>query len=140
MKRVGKAIQEKMNWIPTTKPIYLFIDIAGGHGPANDIELYTTAVLQDYNVTIVKQKSRSPYTNTLDLGVWCGLQARVEKEHYIKCCNDEALVCSVMRTWENNDLNKKITKVYKRPKKVFVMIKMADGRNDLVETKRGKKF
>ena len=69
MKRVGKAIQEKMNWIPTTKPIYLFIDIAGGHGPANDIELYTTAVLQDYNVTIVKQLPRSPYTNTLDLGV-----------------------------------------------------------------------
>ena len=87
-----------MHWIPTTKIIYLFIDGARDHGTADAIESYTIALLRDYNVTIVKQKPRSPYTNTLDLGVWCGLQARVEKEYYMKCCDVEALFCSVMRT------------------------------------------
>ena len=140
MKRVGKAIREKMDWIAKTKTIYLFIDGARGHGTADAIKTYTTALLRDYNVTIVKQIPRSPYTNTLDLGVWCGLQARVEKQHYMKCCDVEALVRSVMRTWDNNDLDEMITKVYKRLKKVFVLIKMANGGNDLVETKRGKKF
>ena len=58
----------------------------------------------------------------------------------MKCCDMDALVCSVMRACENNDLNDMITKVYKRPKKVFVLIIMVDDGNYLVKTKRGKKF
>ena len=45
-----------------------------------------------------------------------------------------------METWANNELNEQIQNVFKRLQKVLVLILEADGGNDLVETKKGKKF
>ena len=45
-----------------------------------------------------------------------------------------------METWANEELNEQIQNVFKRLQKVLVLILEADGGNDLVETKRGKKF
>jgi len=45
-----------------------------------------------------------------------------------------------MQTWNEGHLDEMIMKVYKRLKKVIVLIAELKGKNDLVETKRGKKF
>ena len=45
-----------------------------------------------------------------------------------------------METWETEDLDEQIRNVFGRLQKVLVLILQADGGNDLVETKRGKKF
>ena len=55
------------------------MDNAGGHGTDDAISEYTARLRDVYNITIIHQVPRSPFTNVLDLGVWCSLQARVEK-------------------------------------------------------------
>ena len=97
-------------------------------------------MLEEYNILIIWQTPRSPYTNVLDLGVWCSLQAKVEREHYMKRCEVEALVTSVKNTWNNGYLDDIITNVFNRIQNVLSLIIEANGGNDLVETKRGKKF
>ena len=72
--------------------------------------------------------------------VWCALQAKVEKEHFGKRCEVNTLARSVMNTWNNGHLDNVIASVFKRLQKVLVLIIEAKGKNDLVETKRGKKF
>ena len=57
----------------------------------------------------------------------------------MKRCNANALVNSVMKTWNKGDLNHSITKVFKRLKPVLCNILEAKGGNDFVEMKRGKK-
>ena len=42
--------------------------------------------------------------------------------------------------WNEGYLDEIITKVYKRLKKVLVLIAEAKGKNNIVEMKRGKKF
>ena len=96
--RVGKALREKMWWIAKEDEIFLIMDNAGGHGKNDIIELYTLNLKENYNVTIIHQVPRSPYCSTLDLGVWCSLQASVEKTHYMRRCNTDALVRSVKET------------------------------------------
>ena len=120
--------------------VYLFIDGAGGHGTNEAINEYDNNLMTDFNIKLVFQVPRTPYSNVLDLGIWCGLQAAVEKTHYMRCCAVEALVRSVYETWEKGELNEVITKVFNRLKKVFVLIIEGDGGNELVETKRGKGF
>ena len=68
------------------------------------------------------------------------MQARVKKEHKGRQCEVNALFKSVMDAWTNGHLNTMITSVFKQLKNVLVMINEAKGKNDLVETKRGKKF
>ena len=68
------------------------------------------------------------------------LQAAVERQHYLKCCNANALVNSVMSTWNDEHLDNSITKVFKRLKPVLCNILEAKGGNDYVEMKRGKKY
>ena len=140
MHRVGKAIREKMFWIPRNRTIPLFMDRAGGHGTDEAIQEYRAYLLTEYNIKVIFQVPRTPYSNALDLGVWCSLQARVEKNHSHKRCELEALVRTVMDTWKNDDLNEQISRVFIRLQKVLVLILQANGGNDLVETKRGKKF
>ena len=140
MIRVGKAIREKFHWVPMHEKVYLFIDGAGGHGTNEAINEYDKNLMIDFNIKLVFQVPRTPYSNVLDLGIWCGLQAAVEKTHYMRCCAVEALVRSVYETWEKGELNEVITKVFNRLKKVLVLIIEGDGGNELVETKRGKGF
>ena len=115
------------------------MDNAGGHGTNVAIESYSKTLLDDYNIEIIFQIPRSPYTNVLDLGVWMSLQAAVERQHYLKRCNADALVNSVMKTWNEGHLDHSITKVFNRIKPVLCNILEAKGGNDLVEMKRGKK-
>ena len=137
MTRVGAAICKAYHWIPITHKCYLVMDNAGGHGTQDAINSYTQKLVDDYNIVIIHQIPRSPYTNVLDLGVWMCLQAAVERQHYLKRCNANALVNSVMTTWKEEHLDNSITKVFTRLKTVLCNILEAKGGNDLVEKKRG---
>ena len=139
MNRVGAAIRNSYHWIPISKKCYLVMDNAGGHGTNEAIATYTKTLEDEYNIEIIFQIPRSPYTNVLDLGVWMSLQAAVERQHYLKRCNANALVNSVMMTWKEGKLDHSISKVFKRLKPVLCNIIEAKGGNDFVEMKRGKK-
>ena len=115
------------------------MDNAGGHGTKSVIEQYTKMLKDKYNIMIIHQVPRSPYTNLLDLGVWCSLQAHVEKQHYLKRTDVPALVNSVLRAWNGNSgLHEVISKVWGRLRNVMVLIEEDNGGNNLVEKKRGK--
>ena len=114
------------------------MDNAGGHGTNDAIKKYQANLLDKYNIEIIFQVPRSPYTNVLDLGVWSALQAAVERQHYLKRCTTNALVNSVMETWTEGQLDHTITKTFDRLKPVLCNVLEAKGGNDLVEDKRGK--
>jgi len=115
------------------------MDNAGGHGTDDAIIEYTARLRDVYNIEISHQIPRSPFTNVLDLGVWCALQAAVEKKHFMKRCSIDALVNTVNLTWTDDSLDKSIKNVFLRLEKVICLINEGDGANDLVETKRGVK-
>ena len=135
MHRVGKAIRSSYSWVPRSERCYLVMDNAGGHGTNEAIDEYVAMLRNEYNVETIFQIPRSPYTNVLDLGAWCALQSRVEKQHFGKRCEVNALSHTVMDTWNNGHLDEMITKVFLRLKKVLVLIVEANGKNDLVEQK-----
>jgi len=60
------------------------------------ITQYIELLLDKYNVQIIFQVPRSPYTNTLDLGVWMCLYASIKREHYLKITNVKPLYNSVL--------------------------------------------
>ena len=141
MKKLGKAIRDAFEWIPREKICNLFMDNSGGHGSNEAADQYTKYLKETWNIEIVHQISRSPYTNLLDLGVWCSLQSQVEKEHFLKRTDVPSLVTSVEAAWNNGALDDVIAgRVWGRLRNVLVLIKEASGKNDLVEKKRGKKF
>jgi hypothetical protein len=135
--RVGKALRDKMWWVRIEDEIFLIMDNAGGHGRNDIIEQYTLNLKTKYNVTIIHQVPQSPYCNALDLGVWCLLQANVEKTHYMRRCNTEALVRSVYETWRTVDMSSVISNVFGKLHNIICLINEGDGGNDLVEEKRG---
>ena len=140
MDRVGQAIRSSYHWIPRSVKCYLVMDNAGGHGKNQAIDEYVKMLNDKFNIETIFQVPRSPYTNVLDLGAWCALQSRVENQHFGKRCEVQFLSNTVMQTWNNGHLDFMIEKVFKRLQKVLVLIVEAKGKNDLVETKRGKKF
>lgn len=95
------------------------MDDAGGHGTNDAIKEYQANLLGKCNIEIIFQVPRSPYTNVLDLRVWCAMQAAVERQHYLKRCTTNALVNSVMETWTEGQLDHTITKVFDRIKSVL---------------------
>ena len=113
------------------------IDNAGCHDTNDCVQEYTARLRTEYNIEIIQQVPRSPFTNVLDLGVWAALQAAVEKRHFMKRCQTDALVRTVLDTWVNGFLDEIISKVFKRLEKVLCLINKGEGGNDLVETKRG---
>ena len=139
MNRVGIAMRQKYFWVSMSQVLYLIMDNAGGHGTDDAITQYTTNMKETYNIEIIHQVPRSPFTNVLDLGVWASLQAIVEKKHFMRRCHVDALVNSVIETWKNHSLDRVITNVFKRLEKVICLINEGDGGNDLVESKRGVK-
>ena len=115
------------------------MDNAGGHGSNAAVEEYTKMLKTEYNIEIIHQVPRSPFTNLLDLGVWCSLQSQVEHEHLGMRKDAEALCNTVFRTWENSTtLQTVIENVWGRLRNVMVLLEAGNGGNDLVETKRGK--
>ena len=140
MIRVRKAICEKFHWVSIHKKIYSFIDGTGGHGTNKAINAYDKNLMMDFNIKLVFQVPRTPYSNVLDLEILCGLQAAVENTYYIRRCDVESLIRSVYETWEKGKLKEVITKVFNRLKIVLALIIEGDGGNELVETKLGKGF
>ena len=140
MNRLGIVMRQKFWWVKSETKMYVVMDNAGGHGTDEAKKEYETVLNEKYNIHIIWQIPRSPYTNLLDLGVWCALQARVEKEHKGKRCDTTSLTNSIYRTWGNHTLDEVISKVNKRLEKVLHLIKEGEGSNELVESKRGKKY
>ena len=105
MTRVGEAIRQKLHWVPMDELVYLFIDGSGGHGTKGATIEYKTNSLENFNIQLVFQVPRTPYSNVLDLEVWCGLQAAVEKTHFMQRCWVNILVRSVFKTWEKGKSN-----------------------------------
>ena len=62
--------------------------------------------------------------------MWCSLQSRVEKEHFLKRIDVPALVLSVLTAWDDGTLDNVIGRVWSRLQNVLVLIKEANGRND----------
>ena len=122
MDRVGQKIREAFHWVPQNELCYLVIDNAGGHGTDDTIKVYTSWLRIKWGVHIILQVPRSPYTNVLDLGVWCTLQAAVEKAHFMQRTDVHALVNSVNRTWDNGGLDQAITNVFGRLRNVLVLL------------------
>ena len=112
MDRVGKAMRKLYHWIDINVVICLVMNNAGGHGTDNTIIKYTRLLKEAYNITIIHQIPRSPYTNALDLRVWTALQSDVEKKHYMRRCNINSLVATVNETWATGTLDKIITNVF----------------------------
>ena len=79
MIQVGKAIRENFYWVPSHEKVYLFLDGTDGHGTNEAINEYGKHLMIDFNIKLVFQVPRTPYLNVLDLGIWYGLQATVEK-------------------------------------------------------------
>merc|ERR1711935_831459 len=140
MDRVGESLRAKFYWVEDDDPIYLVMDNAGGHGTDECVKKYTDRLKKKHKVQIIHQVPRSPYTNLLDLGVWCSLQSQVEKEHYMKRTDLNALAKSVDNAWKNDaTIKEMIGKVWSRLRNVLFNIREDKGGNNLVETKRGKK-
>ena len=81
---MGEALRNTYDWVSPNDPIYLVMDNTGGHGKKHVVEEYTAMLKTEYNIEIIFQVPRSPYTNLLDLGVWCSLQSEVETAHHMK--------------------------------------------------------
>ena len=73
MIRVGKAMRETFHWIPMHEKVNLFIDGAGGHGTNEAINAYDNNLMIYFNIKLVFQVPRTPYSNVLDLRIWRGL-------------------------------------------------------------------
>ena len=137
MKDVGESIRSAYHWIPVTQKCYLVMDNAGGHGTSRAIIQYTDMLVNKYNIEIIFQIPRSPYTNVLDLGVWMSIQSIVERRHYLKRATSKALVNTVNDTWNSSNLDIVLSRVFNRLKVVLCNILRDEGGNNLVEENRG---
>ena len=75
----------------------------------------------------------------LDLGVWMGLQSKVEAYHRLKVMNKDVLAESVEFCFKEAVTSGMLSKVHERWKLVLQLIKKGKGTNDLVEKHRGLK-
>ena len=91
MPKVGKAIFDVHHLVPHDIPIFMYLDNAGGHGINSVVVSYVKAMLDEWNVICIHHRSRLPYTNLLDLGVWMALQNVVEKLHSCKRMETKAV-------------------------------------------------
>ena len=66
---VGNDLCDKSKWVNKDDPYYLVTDNAGGHGTNECVSQYTNMLLPEFNIVIIHQVLRPPFTNVLDLGV-----------------------------------------------------------------------
>ena len=78
---IGKSIRDAYSFLPHGHPVHLFMDNAGGHGKEEIKDQYVKKLKEKYNIEVVWQIPHSPETNMLDLGVWMGVQSKVELHH-----------------------------------------------------------
>ena len=141
MDDIGSAVRRAYHWIPPEEPCYLVMDNAGGHGTRDAIIEYVNLLKDKHNVIIVHQVPCSPETNMLDLGVWCGLQAHVEKEHLHKTENrPNELARTIEGAWHSYDSFRPFAGVSRRWKKVLSIIIASNGDNILTDACRRKEL
>ena len=116
------------------------MDQAGSHGSKTAIDNYVLTLRKKWNIEVIFQVPCLPYTNVLDLSVWCSLQSKVEKWQFGQRCDVDTLASTVRNVWTSAKLLHMLTKVFQRLHKVLVLVAQAKGKNDLVESKRGAKF
>ena len=137
---IGEAIRKAFYFLPSTHPIYLFMDNAGGHGKKKVKLEYEAKLKKQYHVHVVWQIPHSPETNMLDLGVWMSLQSKVEVHHKRRVMFEDVLARSVEMCWNSSSIGVKIIKsVHDRWKLVLQLIIQGNGSNNLVEKHRGLK-
>ena len=56
-------------WVDVSITLYLVINNTGGHGTNKFVTEYKNLLATKFNVEIIYQASRSPFTNVLDIGV-----------------------------------------------------------------------
>ena len=140
MNKVGKSIRAAYYWVLIDQKCYLVMDNADSHGTAGAIEEYKNNLLTNYNIEIILQISRSPYTNVVDLGVWVLLQSIVKSKHILRCCTTQALLNTVNQTWKSLNLDQMLINMFGRIKVVLCNILKGGGGNILVEEARGVKY
>ena len=84
---------------PHRYPLRLQIDNAGGHGGKAKIQVIRAELLE-LGIDLVCQPANSPEMNVLDLGVWLGIQAMVEKLGFKKRMCPEVLFRTVEEAWQ----------------------------------------
>ena len=72
--------------------------------------------------------------------MWAALQSEVEQRYFLKRGDTDALVRTVDDVWQEENMNRVITNVFERIKRVLSLINEGEGGNDYVESKRGVKF
>ena len=73
-------MRAKYQWVPLPTSLYLVMDNTGGQGTDEYANEYHIILKEDFNIKIIQQVPMLPYTNVMDLGVWAGLQAAVERD------------------------------------------------------------
>ena len=136
---IGTNIRKAYSFLLQDQPIHLFMDNAGGHGKKEIKDKYVKILKEKYNAIVVWQVPHSPESNMLDLGVWMGLQSKVEAFHRLKVMHKDVLAESVERCFEDAITSGMLSKVHERWKLVLELIKAGRGTNDLVEKHRGLK-
>ena len=91
------------------------------------------------NVVCVHQRPRSPLTNMLDLGVWMALQNVMEKLHFRKRKELDALASTTEDAWDELE-SIKLANVWNWWRMVLNLIIEDEGGNKMVKAKRGKLF
>ena len=109
---------------------------AGGHGTDQTIKQYTSYLLTKYNIDVIHQVPRSSYIDNLDMGMWCALQAAVDRKKITKRFSIAVLVNLIHDMWANETLNKTIAKVFKKLDNIIVLIDEGKGGSHLVKKKR----
>ena len=135
--RIGRAIREKYDWVPLSKPIYLVLDNAGGHGTTDAKKTFMRTLRRKYNVVCKWQVPNSPDTNMLDLGAWATIQSQVEECHRKRVMRNDVLAESVEYAFYHMLDSEKLLNVYNRWRKVLHLVLKSCGGNELVEGCRG---
>jgi hypothetical protein len=139
MDGIGAAIRQKFWWVPRDVPIELIMDNAGGHGTKDCIKDYIDMLKTNHNVIVRHKIPRSPDTNILHLGIWCGVQHHVEKEHHGKTkSNVGALARTIESAWDSYDSNRAFANIYQHWIKVLRLIIAQNGDNILSDSSRSK--
>ena len=136
MPEIGAVMRKAYHFVPKTTPLYLFLDNAGGHGTKECVGNYTDMLKDEYNIILKHQQPRSPETNMLDLGAWNSFQSFVEKLHYRKRSDADALSRTIVAAWKTYFSEKVFLKIYSRWQKVLQLIIDDDGGNALVDGRK----
>jgi hypothetical protein len=144
LKEAAPVIVQKygLHWpFINSRRVKIQMDNAGGHGGATKIEEIRVA-LAALGIDLVCQPANSPEFNVLDLGVWRGLQALVNK--LMRDVRDDAdvLWANVQKAWTQWGDTKKDShvKIWKRLEVNAENCLEAKGGNRCIEAKKGYKI